>query len=264
MLLIVVNGRIAAMTNNFGLALKVWRARRNMSQLHLGAEANVSSRHIAFLETGRARPSRMMVGQLSDALSVPRSARNELLVAAGFSATYCSRALDMDEMLHVRAAMDWTLKRHDPYPGFALDRHWAIVAANFSGTDLLANVGLSVGDSLLTAMVENENFKNAIENWSVIARYMAARLRTESIHAGGDPVLDRASKALSAQAPMEKQTDPPPLPAIVATRVRVNNQAMSFFSTIAQFGTAEDIALADLRIELLFPADELTKKLLAG
>jgi transcriptional regulator with XRE-family HTH domain len=264
MLWMAVNGRVTAMINEFGIALKNWRARRNMSQLHLGAEANVSSRHIAFLETGRSRPSRIMVGQLSDALSVPRSSRNELLVAAGFSATFRSRALDEDEMLHVRAAMEWTLKRHDPYPGFALDRHWAIVATNSSGTRLLAHVGLSVGDSLLSAMVENDNFKNAIDNWSVIARYMAARLRTESIHAGGDPVLDRAARALIAKAPMEKQTDPSPLPAIVATRLHINNQVMSFFSTIAQFGTAEDIALADLRIELLFPADELTKNLLAG
>jgi transcriptional regulator with XRE-family HTH domain len=252
------------MPNDFGAALKVWRARRKMSQLHLGAEANVSSRHIAFLETGRAKPSRSMVGQLSDALEIPRSTRNELLAAAGFSASYRSRALDAEEMLHVRAAVDWTLQRHDPYPGFALDRHWAIVAANISGTTLLAHVGLVIGDSLLSAMVENDNFKTAIENWPTIARYMAARLRTESIHAGGDPVLDRAAKALSAQAPSEKQTDPSPFPAIVATRVRLNNQIMSFFSTIAQFGTAEDIALVDLRIELLFPADEPTKKLLSG
>ncbi len=252
------------MTNNFGMALKIWRARRNMSQLHLGAEANVSSRHIAFLETGRAKPSRKMVGQLSDALSIPRATRNELLIAAGFSATYRSQALDTEDMLHVRAAVDWTLKRHHPYPGFALDRHWAIVAANLSGTALLANVGLSVGDSLLAAMLESDRLKTAIENWPTFVRYLAARLRTESIHVGGDPVLDAAAKALSAQAPVEKQTDSSPLPAIVATRLRVNNQVMSFFSTIAQFGTAEDIALADLRIELLFPADELTKNLLAS
>jgi transcriptional regulator with XRE-family HTH domain len=252
------------MPNDFGTALKLWRGRRKMSQLHLSAEANVSSRHIAFLETGRAKPSRNMVSQLSDALAIPRTTRNELLAAAGFSVSYRSQALDSSDMSHVRAAVDWTLQRHDPYPGFALDRHWIIVAANISGTTLLANVGLVIGDSLLSAMVENDNFKTAIENWPTIARYMAARLRTESIHAGGDPVLDRAAKALSAQAPIEKQTDSSPFPAIVATRVRLNNQIMSFFSTIAQFGTAEDIALVDLRIELLFPADEPTKKLLSG
>jgi MmyB-like transcription regulator ligand binding domain len=121
---------------------------------------------------------------------------------------------------------------------------------------------LSIGDSLLVAMVTNEKFKTAIENWSTIAKYMAARLRTESIHAGGDPVLDRAAKALSDQAQNEQPIETLQLPAVVATRLRVNDRVLSFFSTIAQFGTAEDIALADLRIELLFPADEATKKLL--
>jgi transcriptional regulator with XRE-family HTH domain len=252
------------MTNDFGSTLKVWRARRKMSQLHLSVEANVSSRHIAFLETGRAKPSRMMVRQLSEALAIPRAHRNELLAAAGFSNIYRSQALDSNDMLHVRAAMDWTLIRHDPYPGFALDRHWNIVAANQSGTKLLAGIGLTVGDSLLAAMVENERFQATIENWSTIARYMAARLKTESIHAGGDPVLDSAAKALNAQAPFEKQTESAQLPPIVATRVRIKNEVLSFFSTIAQFGTAEDLALADLKIELLFPADELTKSLFAG
>jgi transcriptional regulator with XRE-family HTH domain len=250
------------MSNTFGTALKDWRARRHMSQLDLGAEANVSSRHIAFLETGRAKPSRMMVSQLSDALNIPRSTRNALLAAAGFSASYRSRDLNTADMTQVRAAIDWTLTRHDPYPGFALDRHWVLVAANVSGAALLSHVGLQVGDSFLTAMVEKQDFKNKIENWSVVARYMAVRLRTESIHAGGDPVLDEAARHLNAEAQIEKHSSE--LPAVVATTVKLNDAVLSFFSTIAQFGTAEDIALADLRIELLFPADEATRAFLTA
>ena len=246
--------------NAFGMALKVWRVRRHMSQLDLGAEANVSSRHIAFLETGRAQPSRMMVRQLSDALDVPRSMRNELLSAAGFSASYKARTLAAEDMSHVRAAVSWTLDRHDPYPAFALDRHWRLVTANRSGTNLLAAVGLKVGDSLLEAMVNSEIFKSKIENWSTIARYMAARLRTECIHAGGDSVLEQAAKSLNKKAPIEKQIDYEPLPAIIPARLHVGERVFSFFSTIAQFGTAEDIALADLRIELMFPADDFTRQ----
>jgi transcriptional regulator with XRE-family HTH domain len=250
------------MMNSFGAALKDWRTKRHMSQLDLGAEANVSSRHIAFLETGRAKPSRMMVGQLSDALNIPRSTRNELLTAAGFAAMYKTRDLSTIEMAPVNAAVGWTLQRHDPYPGFALDRHWKLMAANQSGTALLGAVGVNVGDSFLQAMVENADFKSRIENWPIVARYMAVRLRTESIHAGGDPVLDDAAARLNAEASADKeQTE---LPAVVATRVKVNDQVLSFFSTIAQFGTAEDIALADLRIELLFPADEVTKACFAA
>ena len=112
------------MDRSFGLALKDWRRRRRVSQLALSGEANVSARHIAFLETGRARPSRGMVLQLSEALAIPRAERNALLQAAGFAPAYKARDFADADVAALRQAMDWTLSRHDPYPAMALDRHW--------------------------------------------------------------------------------------------------------------------------------------------
>lgn len=245
----------------FGSLLKEWRGQRRMSQLDLGLAANVSARHISFLETGRARPSRSMVIQLTESLAVPRTARNQLLNAAGFSPAYRTRDLDAGEMSHVRAAVDWTLERHDPFPAFALDRHWHLVAANQSAGRLIGGLGLQAGDSLLEALTASPAVRAAIDNWAEVARYVAVRLRTESAHLGGDPVLDEAADRLASEAgpPLDRTGV---LPAVVSTRYRTNGVVLSFISTIAQFGSAEDIALADLKIEFLFPADDATRDIL--
>lgn len=244
-----------------GNHLKTWRRRRSMSQLGLALEADVSARHIAFIETGRANPTRAMVLRLSEALAVPRADRNTLLEAAGFAAAYGNRRLDAEEMNTIRAAVDWTLTRHDPYPAMALDRHWRLVKVNRVAARLLAAMGLAEGDSLLEALLTADGLRHGIGNWSEVAQHMIARLRTESRHIGGDPVLDAAADQLSQS--IEPQNAPIGiLPAVVTTRLRSAGGPLTFFSTIAQFGTAEDIALAELRIELLFPADEVTRRAL--
>ena len=246
----------------FGTLLKDWRSQRRLSQLDLGLAANVSARHISFLETGRSRPSRSMVVLLSETLEIPRANRNSLLDAAGYSPAYRSRDLDEAEMAAVRAAVDWTLERHDPLPAIAIDRHWTIVAANRSATALLVGVGLRAGDSLLQAFTNSPTLRAAIDNWPEMARYLLARLRTESTHLGGDPVLDAAADRLAAEVSGSAAPATGVLPAVVPTRYRMNGTVLSLFSTIAQFGTAEDISLADLRIELMFPADEATRLIL--
>ncbi len=251
------------MDTNFGAALKEWRGQRRMSQLDLGLMSNVSARHISFLETGRARPSRAMVLQLCETLSVPRTARNVLLNAAGFAPAYRSRDLNEAEMAHVRAAVDWTLKRHDPYPAMALDRHWNVVKANGAGAFLLAGAGLAEGDSLLAAMTDTGTFARAIENWTEVSQHMVERLRTESAHLGGDDILDEAANALARGLEGAHRTAPEALlPAVIPARFRAEGAVFSFFSTLAQFGTAEDIALSELKIEMMFPADEDTRNAL--
>lgn len=253
------------MDSSFGTLLKDWRGRRRVSQLDLSLSADVSARHIAFLETGRSKPSRDMVVQLSEALMVPRADRNMLLNAAGFTALYRHRDLSDAEMAHVHAAVSWTLERHDPYPALAVDRHWSVVMANRSATSLLSSIGLQVGGSLLEALTDSQALRDAVENWPDLARHMSVRLRTESAHLGGDAVLDAAAEKLSKEVGTKPETADAALQAVVPTRYRASDMVLSFFSTIAQFGSAEDIALADLKIELMFPADEPTKQaLLAG
>ena len=250
------------METAFGPVLKDWRTRRRLSQLDLGLAANVSARHISFLETGRAAPSRPMVTQLCETLEVPRSARNAVLNAAGFAPLYRSRDLDEAEMAPVRAAVDWILERHNPFPAMALDRHWTLVKANAASAMLLGAVGLSEGDSLLEALVDTQRMKPVLENWPEVAQHMIARLRIESAHLGGDPVLDDAAQALVDDLGPELPNVGGVLPAVIPARYRAGERVLSLFSTLAQFGTAEDVALAELKIEMLFPADDATRDVL--
>ncbi|MGF1477675.1 MAG: helix-turn-helix domain-containing protein [Geminicoccaceae bacterium] len=250
------------MEQRFGSALKDWRRQRRMSQLDLALAADVSARHIAFLETGRSQPSRAMVIRLSDTLDVPRAQRNFLLEAAGYAPAYRRRDLDADDMAQVRAAVAWMLERHDPFPALALDRHWSIVQANRSATALLAAVGLGPGDSLLAAMIGPEGLRTALVNWPEVARHLFVRLRTESAHLGGDVVLDEVANELAREGVVEAGDPSRSLPAVIPARYRIGERVLSLFSTLTQFGTAEDIALAELTIELMFPADLETKAFL--
>ncbi len=245
------------MAEAFGTLLRSWRNARRMSQLELGVAANVSARHISFLETGRARPSRPMVLALSETLDVPRAKRNRLLAAAGFANAYVARSLDDRDMAPVRAALDWMLDRHDPYPAIALDRHWTLIATNRCSGAMLAPMGLTEGDSLLEALIGGP-FADAIENRDEVAGHLAMRLQTESAYLGGDPVLDSAAARLGGSRPPDDAAPPEAFPAVIAARFRLGDTVLSLFSTIAQFGSTEDIALADLKIELMFPADPAT------
>ena len=250
------------MAETFGALLKTWRGQRRMSQLDLGLAANVSARHISFLETGRARPSRTMVLTLSETLGVPRGKRNALLTAAGFAQAYTARSLDAADMEPVRAAMDWTLERHAPFPAMAFDRHWRIVRLNPVSEALLSAMNLGKGDSLLDAFFAGGPFSEALENRDEIARHMVTRLRTESAHLGGDPILDAAVEKLVESLGEDAEHAAGTLPAVIPARFRSNGVVLAFFSTISQFGSTEDIALADLKIELMFPADEFTRSAL--
>ena len=162
----------------------------------------------------------------------------------------------------VRAAVDWTLQRHDPYPAMALDRHWTVIKANNSGKLLLQAAGLQEGQGMLDMLTDRERVIALFENWQEVLVHMIARLSTENAHLGGDAILDdtitRLKTILGPDIPYPDGILPPVIPA----RYRANGMVFSFFSTIAQFGTAEDIALADLKIELMFPADEQTKAVL--
>ncbi len=253
------------MRDEFGAVLREWRGKRKLSQLELGFTANVSARHIAFLETGRSRPSRSMVLALGDALDAPPAERNRMLDAAGFRPAFRSRAMDVAEMEPVRLAIERIIDRHEPYPALVADRHWRIVQANRAGTKLFGAFGMAQGASLLDAFTGEDERSQAlramIENWPDVAAQFLARLRTESAHLGGDPVLDAAAARLArdpAIARVEVNGDMPPF---IAARYRIGDHVFSVLTTIAQFGTAQDVALADLRIELFFPADAATAAL---
>lgn len=244
---------------SFGQTLRRWRVERRMSQLELSLTANVSARHISFLETGRARPSRSMVLQLCEELDVPRTERNRLLTEAGLAPAYARRDLDAVEMTPVREAVEWMLSRQDPYPAIALDRHWKVLRMNRTAGLLLAGMGLGPGDSLIGALCDNEAVRAAIENIEEVIDHSAARLRTEIAAFGGDEVLEgMLARLLAHRGP--DAADPTAIrPAFIPTRYRMGGARFAFFSTFTQFGGAEDIALAELKIEMMFPADDATR-----
>ena len=241
---------------DFPRTLKAWRTTRRYSQLDLALEADISARHLSFLETGRARPSREMVGRLGAALDLPLDARNQLLTHAGFAVRYKGRDWDDAEMAPIREALRYTLDRHMPYPALALTRMWAIAEANTAALQMFGALGVSVGDSLLDLMC-SDTLPPLVENWPEVAHHVASRLRLESHAQGGVPVLDKAVAHLAAvPAPPEGQSMAP----VVPTKLRFGAQTLSMFATIAQFGTPEDLALEDLKIELYFPMDAATRQ----
>lgn len=247
------------MQSDFGTGLKQWRNQRRISQLDLGLSANVSARHISFLETGRSKPSRSMVLQLCEELEVPRPARNALLVAAGLAPAYVSRELDARDMQPAEDALHWMLQRHDPYPAIAMDRHWVITQLNGMAETLLSGMGLSTGSSLLEAILESPVIQQSVVNLAEVAFHTRTRLRTESAHWGGDPVLDEAADRMTVLIGDVPAHTTGVLPAFVPTTYAFGDMSLSLFSTFAQFGSAEDITLSEIKIEMMFPADDATR-----
>jgi len=252
------------MKATYGTLLKEWRETRRISQLGLSLSANVSSRHISFLETGRSRPSRDMVLNLAENLEVPRGTRNTMLQAAGFAPAYQARDLLDDDMAMVGDALNWVLSRHDPYPAIVLDRHWQIVNLNKCATLLLGGAGIGIGDSLLAISDDAELFKSLVENWQEVAHHMVHRLRTEAQYWGEDEFLTECANTLEHKFGRASPNADSISKPIVPTVYRVGETRLSLFSTLSQFSTAEDIALADLKIEHMFPADEETRAFLTS
>jgi transcriptional regulator with XRE-family HTH domain len=241
--------------HDFPTALRHWRRTRRLSQLDLATEAEVSPRHLAFLETGRSRPSRGMVLRLGEVMGLPRGDQNGLLSAAGFAPQFPVLPLAAEEMAQVRAAMGWMIDRHAPYPALILDRLWRIVALNPPALRLFGPVGFAEGASLLDALSDATVFPALIENWVEVGHHTALRLKAESARAGGIDALDRAVAALMANAEIAAHQPRATGRAILPTVYRLGDRRLAMFSTYAQFGAAEEVALSDMKIELMFPAD---------
>lgn len=240
----------------FGAKLKDWRLMRRLSQFNLANEASISARHISFLETGRARPSRDMVLHLAEVLQVPRAARNQLLGAAGFAPVHVCEKPDSAALRPILDATARLLERYEPYPAAVFDGLWHVVDLNASARRLFELAGLSRGDSLLNAMVEPGWGASIVENWGEVGHHAMLRLRMESTHLGGVAELDEAAAHLSADPIIAAWRPNNPLPPVVRTIYRVEDLHLEMFSTISQFRSAEDIAVAEMHIELMFPISE--------
>jgi transcriptional regulator with XRE-family HTH domain len=245
---------------DFAAALRKWRRARNVSQLDLALEAGVSARHLSFLETGRARPSREMALALAEALLLPRGARNAFLQQAGFAPAYPVTPLDAGALAPFRAAMTEMMQRHSPFPAMLCNRQWTILDANDPARALLAPLHGALGEmNVIRMLAENPLAAELIVNLGEVLAEMTDRIRLEALEAGDDPVLASLLAALEkarARHPVFGQGMRRPLVPLI---IRTPGPELKFLTAVAQFGTSEDVTIRDLRLELFFPADEATR-----
>jgi len=244
-----------------GAQLREWRQRRRLSQLDLAGDAEVSTRHLSFVETGRARPSEQMVLHLAEQLDVPLRDRNQMLLAAGFAPAYAERAIDAPEMTPVREALDRILKGHEPYPAVVVDRWWNLVDAS-SGTALLtdgvAPTLLKPPANVLRATLHPDGLAPRILNLGQWRGHLLARLR-QQVEVTADPELTALLDELVAYPGPDAGRRPEPAPSLVVPlRIRHGDGVLAFVSTVTTFGTPLDVTVSELVIESFFPADEAT------
>lgn len=259
-----------APARSLGDYLRDWRQRRRMSQLDLALEAEISQRHLSFIESGRSVPSRDMLLHLAERLDVPLRQRNPMLLAAGFAPLFSERSLDDPALRPARQAIDMVLKGHEPYPALAVDRHWTLVAANAAVAPLLAGVtdpSLLAGPvNVLRVSMHPMGLAPHIANLPEWRVHLLERLH-QQISATADPVLGELLKELSAYpAPSEKQDHAGGHDyAGIAVPFELQTEAglLSFISTTTVFGTPVDVTLSELAIESFFPANRETVEILA-
>ena len=245
------------MNRTFGDVLRDWRGVRRMSQLDLALAADVSARHVSFLESGRAEPSRAMTLKLAAALDLPKAAANEALRAAGFAAVYPVLPPNAPDLAPIRRAISMTLSSHHPFPGIAINRTWDILEANEAAHQLFAALG--AGPNMVEFLIFLGDL-DIVENWEETAFLALMRLRSEIAHLGGDDRLSDFATRLAGH-PRLKAADLSAIDldqAVIPTVFRFGDKRLSVFSTIAMFGSVQDVAASEIRIELMFPADEAT------
>jgi transcriptional regulator with XRE-family HTH domain len=233
-----------------------------MSQLSLALEADISAKHVSFLESGRATPSREMVLLLAEQLDIPLRDRNLLLLAAGYAPCFPQRSLDDPELAGARRAVELVLRGHEPYPAIAIDRHWTLVAANGAFAPIVAGVDaalLAPPLNVLRLSLHPAGLASRIVNLAEWRAHLFARLR-QQIAVSADNTLERLREELRGYPAAAGMGAPPGDHAEVAVplRLRAGEEVLSFISTTTIFGTPVDITLSELAIESFFPADSAT------
>jgi len=247
--------------------LREWRLRRRMSQLDLACEAEISTRHLSFLETGRSQPSREMLLRLAERLEIPLRERNALLMAGGFAPLFPERALDDPALQAARAAIEQILTGHEPFPALAIDRHWNLVSANRVIPLLLTGVApelLAAPVNVMRLSLHPQGLPPRIVNFPEWRRHLLDRLR-QQIALSADPVLIDLMKELQsyptlveAEADANEHPASPYAAVAVPFQLATEGGVLSFFSTTTIFGTPVDITLSELAMECFFPANAET------
>lgn len=249
-----------------GPLLRRWRGRRRLSQLELALEADVSTRHLSFVETGRANPSRDMVLRLAEHLEVPLRERNALLLAAGYAPAYPESSLEDAELGQVREVVRRLLAAHEPYPAVAVDRRWELVDGNAGMPLITAGAAahlLAPPVNALRLSLHPEGMAPRIANLAEWRGHVLGRLRRE-VAATQDPQLRALLAELEGYpgGPDGEETRLGAGAIVVPLRLRHPAGELSFMSTVTTFGTPLDITVSELSIEAFFPADAHTAAVL--
>ena len=248
-----------------GEQVRHWRQRRRLSQLDLACEAEISTRHLSFIETGRAAPSREMILHLAESLDVPLRQRNALLLAAGFAPVFQERSLDDPALRPAREAVEALLNAHEPFPALAIDRHWNLIAANRAVAPLMAGAApelVKAPVNVLRLSLHPKGVAPRIANLAEWREHLLFRLRRQFAETA-DPVLSDLLAELTAYPNGGARRGAHDLSAIaVPLQLRTENGVLSFLSTTMMFGTPLDATLSELAIETFLPADAATAEAL--
>jgi len=259
------------MTQPPGALLREWRHRRNLSQLELASRTGVSTRHVSFVETGRARPTPGMILRLCDELAVPLREQNRVLLAGGFAPAHPEHRLSEPPMAEVAAAIDAILAAHLPYPALVIDSGWDLVAANDAAYSIFGGVAPRLVEppvNVIRLSLDPEGLAPSIRNLAEWRGHLLARLRHE-YDAGRDPriaaLIDEhatASEDADDAADPEGTDRSPGL--VVPLRLMVGDDELRLLSTTTVFGTPREVTLSELAIEAFYPADAPTRRVLAS
>ena len=268
------NASSLSTTNSFGALLKQWRNQRGFSQLDLAVTSQVSQRHISFLESGRAKPSRDMVLGLATVLDIPLRHQNIMLTSAGFAPIYAETDLSVPEMKPIRKALEFMLRQQEPLPAIVIDRYWNLLLSNngatrlldyFIAPNVLQTLFCSDGKmNLMRAMFHPQGLRPFVGNWEDIAGHLIQRVHREAIVEGqSEQSMSLLNELMSYPGvPDVWQTSSREThhALLLTVHLKKNNLDLQFFSTVATLGTPYDITLQELRIEYLFPADKATDR----
>lgn len=247
-----------------GEQLRDWRQRRRLSQEDLAGMAEISLRHMSFLETGRSAPSRAMLLRLSDRLDVPLRERNRMFTAAGFAPIYGERPLDDAGLDAARRTIELVLRGHEPFPALAVDRHWQIHAANRAVAPFLRGVAphlLEPPINVLRLSLHPDGVAPRIVNLGQWRAHLLHRLR-QQVESTGDAILEDLLQELQSYPAPDYDEAPDPTAIAVPMRLRSEFGELSFLSTTTVFGTPVEVTLSELAIESFFPADPRTAKVM--
>ena len=241
----------------FGQQLRHWRERRGTSQLALAAKAGTTPRHISFVETGRSRPGRELVLRLASALDVPIRERNGLLVSAGLSAEFPVYELSDASMQPINSVLRMVLRAHEPYPAWVFVRGFQILSANAAGKALFPGLCDMSPESIVDMWFAPGPLRHMVENWQEVVWAGIDSLRREAARTSDPRVLAllRRAEGHAPHIPVPESRAHPDLP-VACPRFNIGGRVVRTISTVMRFDTAIEVTASDLRVELMFPADE--------